>query len=1025
MSSQLRQKILVVDDEPGNIAMLRNALLADYKIFFALNGQDALDSVASPNRPDLILLDILMPGMNGFEVCKRLKASREFHEIPIIFITAKNEVEIETKGLELGAVDFITKPFNPPVVKARVQTHLNLINTFAQLKDRESHLRSILEAAMDAIITTDQNGLVVDFNPFAETLFGYSRQEVIGRDIADLIVPPEFRAQHREGMKRYVESLRSDRTRPLKRRLELNGLCANGGRVNLEVALIATHRQNQLHFTAFLHDITERNNLLVSLNDMLKTAEDASRAKSDFLANMSHEIRTPMNAIIGLTKLALKADLTPKVEDYLTKIENASRSMLGVINDILEFSRIEAGHMQLNPQEFNLQEVFDHLGDLFRRQTGERNIELILSLSSDITHMIGDAMRLEQVLTNLIGNALKFTERGEIVVEARLRGGEAEQALIEFAIHDTGIGIDPSRLPALFESFVQADNSITRKYGGTGLGLAICKRIVGLMGGEIWAESTPGKGSVFRFTALFIPVVQGRKERRLPETAGQVKVLLVDDQPKSREVLEEILHSFNLETTGVDGMSLAASLMIDAMESPVPYRLVVLNLRQDPGREMRVYSNLVKMLSSRYPEEALPRSILLTRTFKDECVKSLLPGINTCVEKPINRSQLFNAILEVFGFQFARNSLYHQAEVVDESNIKKNLGGVRVLVVEDNAINMQVVRELMERVGVLVEEANHGKMALRMIQNRDYAVVLMDLQMPEMDGFTVTRLIRREKRFQNLPIIAMTAHAMEEDRKKCLAAGMNGHVGKPFNPKELYDILTRWVEISPPAALAASDSARDGAGFADMPGIHVADGLARMAGDARLYRRMLARFYTDNAQDADKIAQALLAGDHALGERLAHTIKSVSGQLGAVRLNQAAMQLEKAMIGRDPNVGTLLTGFREALDEVLLSLADLAHDAQPAMEANASKPTRRDLDVTRLEKLLGHLALLLVEQDSEADALIAPLRECLHGHAAETTLNEIAEQLRHYDYENARSTLSTLAGTLGMTLAEDIQDGTP
>ncbi len=1018
MGTSSRQKILIVDDVPDNIAMLRNALYSDYKIFFALNGQDALDSVASVNRPDLILLDILMPGMNGFEVCKRLKASKEYQDIPIIFITAKNEAEVETKGLELGAVDFISKPFNPPVVKARVQTHLKLINTFDQLKDRESHLRSILEAAMDAIITTDQNGLVVDFNPFAETLFGYSRQQMIGQDIANLIVPSEFREQHRKGMQRYVESIQSDRIHPLKRRLELKGLCANGSQVNLDVALIATFRQNRLYFTAFLHDITERNNLLISLNDMLKTAEDASRAKSDFLANMSHEIRTPMNAIIGLTKLALKADLSPKVEDYLTKIENASRSMLGIINDILEFSRIEAGHMQLNLQEFNLHEVFNHLGDLFRRQSTERNIELIFSLSPHVTHLVGDAMRLEQVLTNLIGNALKFTERGEILVEAKVCSEEDEQLLLEFAIPDPGIGIDPKRLPDLFESFVQADNSITRKYGGTGLGLAICKRIVALMGGDIWAESIPGKGSVFRFTASFIEINQDHKELHVPESAGLIKVLLIDDQPKSQQVITEVLHSFNLESTSVDTMTEASSMLVDALETPTPYRLVILNLRKNENQDIRVYSHLIKRLSSRFSVDKIPKAILLTNRFKDECLQLLLSEINTCIEKPINHSQLFNAILEVFGFQFSKTKLYNHSEEIDEVKIKKNLEGSRILVVEDNAINMQVVRELMERVGVVVEEANHGKMALRMIQNRDYAAILMDLQMPEMDGFTVTRLIRREKRFQNLPIIAMTAHAMEEDRKKCLAVGMNGHVGKPFNPNELYDILTQWLNITPPILINASLSQQETNQFTDMPGIHVADGLARMAGDARLYRRMLTRFYTDNALDADKISQALRIGDHSLAERLAHTIKSVAGQLGAVRLSQAAMLLEKAIVAHDPTVGTLLIDFKESLDEVLLSLAHLAIDTQPTIEVNTVKPIKKNLDRAHLLTLLEHLLLLLVEQDSEADALIVPLHEHLQGHAAELILDQIAKQLRHYDYENAKIKLIELSKSLGIVLSQ-------
>ena len=1013
-----RQKVLIVDDSPDNIAMLRNALHPDYKIYFALSGQEALDFAASDNRPDLILLDILMPEMDGFEVCKQLKLLKNLQDIPVIFITAKSEPAIETKGLELGAVDFITKPFNPPVVKARVQTHLKLINTFEQLKDRESHLRSILDSALDAIITTDQKGRVVDFNPFAETLFGYSKRHALSHNIVDLIVPPEFRAQHSVGIKRYVDLAQTDQARPLKRRFEVSGLRVDGTRIDLEVALVATYRQNELFFTAFLHDITERNHLLNSLNETLHAAEEANRAKSDFLANMSHEIRTPMNAITGLTKLALKADLSPKVTDYLIKVDHAAHSMLGVINDILEFSRIEAGHMQLNPVDFDLHDVFGHLGDLFRRQQSEgKDVELILSISSTITQLHGDSMRLEQVLSNLIGNALKFTKCGEIVVDAVLLEQNAKWVHIEFSVQDTGIGIDPSRLPDLFESFVQADSSITRKYGGTGLGLAICKRIVKIMGGKIWAESTPGKGSVFRFTANF----ESRSETVLtswefPKTLGIIKVLIVDNNPKSRQLLEGMLHTFSCETTVVDSVLEAVSLLKSAMEKSLPYGLVFLNLRKSEREDLKVYEQGINELSSLVSSTVtIAKAVLLTNNTKEEAFAQKFGFVvDHWIEKPIHRSLVFNAILDVFGEESAKRSVNIGQDGVEEIQVKQSIGGARILVVEDNAINMQVIRELLNRVGLVVEEANHGKMALRMVQTRIYDAVIMDLQMPEMDGFTATRLIRGDKRFIKLPIIAMTAHAMEEDRQKCLEAGMNGHVSKPFDPKELYDQLTRWIDITPPTVDVPIESIQSTVELPDLPGLNTEEGIARMGGDVDLYKRMLLRFYEDHAQDAEKIITLLSTSHREEGGRLVHTTKSIAGQLGAHRLFQASVVLEKGIDQRDPNERLFLEEFRLSLNEVIAILAPLSMDVS---SNNESLVKHKTINLETVATHLKNLAVLLEEQDSKADVLLIPLQEELQGHSTEKTLKEIEKMLKRYDYVGSLDALSEIAGELGVMLS--------
>ncbi|MEO5334881.1 MAG: response regulator, partial [Magnetococcus sp. YQC-5] len=727
---------------------------------------------------------------------------------------------------------------------------------------------------------------------------------------------------------------------------------------------------------------------------------------------------TPMNAIIGLTKLALKTEPAPKMMDYLTKIDNASHSMLGIINDILEFSKIEAGHLQLNLAPFNLQELFDRLGDLFRSLAVEKGLELILAVPSDEMLLMGDAMRLEQVLTNLISNAIKFTESGEILIETKVVKKEAQQVEIEFSVHDSGIGIDPIRLPYLFESFVQADSSITRKYGGTGLGLAISKRIVGVMGGKIWAASEPKHGSIFRFTAVFSILSNEQKPlRQLPKVIELLKVLLVDTKKNSRKILEEALQTFALETTSVASVTEAAFLLFSKQKTRSPYQLVILNFRDSEQEGVKNYKDMITTLSTQSGTVHLPKAILLTNIAREEkCMQMVESGIHACVEKPVSRSQLFNTILGVFGFEAFRNHTVINQEKIQESQIKKQFGGARILVVEDNAINMQVIRELLERVGLIVEEANHGKTAWKMLQSREYAVVLMDLQMPEMDGFTATRLIRGDQRFKTLPIIAMTAHAMEEDRKKCLAAGMNGHVGKPFNPQELYDILTRWIDMSPPTGVADKPMYSVHALPSELPGFNIREGIARMGEDAGLYRRMLLRFHQEHALEAEKVAAALREGDRPLAERLAHTMKSTAGQLGAIRFHQAASRLEQGIACQDPNEPALLAEFTAALDEIMHALRQLPLDSvSPALSIKSAKEVR-EVDLQQISPLLRQLAFMLTEQESNADTLLQPLRAGLLGHPACSSLDEVARYLQRYDYIQAFSVVVELAKELGIAV---------
>ncbi|MEO5332733.1 MAG: response regulator [Magnetococcus sp. YQC-5] len=1010
--STTKQKILIVDDQPENIHILRDLLRSDYNIYFAMNGHDALDIVTAIH-PDLILLDVVMPKLDGFAVCARIKSREETQNIPIIFITAKNSEEDETRALALGAVDFISKPFNPPVVKARVQTHLNLVNTFAQLRDRESLLRSILDNAMDAIITTDSTGTVLDFNPAAEQLFGYQKADITGQEISTLIVPPESREQHLTKMRQFVAH--ADPAVAFRRRFEVTGMKSDASKVDIEVSLATSRRGKALYFTAFAHDISERRLLLNSLNQTLKSAELANRAKSEFLANMSHEIRTPMNAIIGLTQLAMKSGLTPKQQDYLIKIDKSSHSMLSVINDILDFSRIEAGKMRLTPIAFNLQDVFDHLNDMFAHQVAEKGIALHWFIAQDIPILWGDAMRLEQVLTNLIGNAIKFTERGDVMVQTTLREQYARRVVLEFLVRDSGIGIAPDRLLELFEPFVQADGSITRKYGGTGLGLVICKRIVNMMGGQIWVESHEGSGSTFHFTAAFEPRSSDEEQRsKSSSNLHQLNVLLVGEQDHSTEIIEEIFHSLTFLTTLVHDPTATVTALQKAHEANKPYALLVLNQHHLAQDMVHFFIEVTRQLGDRAPSVELPKSILLTNGERISVTeKATAAGISACFDQPVKRSLFFNTLLEMFNTTAVYTPPTEQLGTTD-AHFEAVLGGTHVLVVEDNPINRQVIRELLERVGVTVEEADHGGIALRMLQTARYDVVLMDLQMPEMDGLTATRVIRSNARFKDLPIIAMTAHAMEEDRQKCLSVGMNDHVGKPINLHDFYKTLAKWVTVELASAPAAPIHAVENntIPLPDLPGVDTADGLERLAGNRSLYEKLLRQMVEDHSQDAERIAHALANSDYLLAERLTHTLKSIAGQLGAHALHKAARNLEESIAQQNDQIDRFKKIFDVSLSEVIDSL--FAFSSQPSVVAVPN--TVAALDVGLLGPLLQQLAVLLREQDSKADTLLDPLSTQLRGHSLEAVSHTLTQHIKHYDYESALSVLGEIAHLAGISL---------
>jgi two-component system, sensor histidine kinase and response regulator len=656
-------------------------------------------------------------------------------------------------------------------------------------------------------------------------------------------------------------------------------------------------------------EITERKKHEEEISLAKEVAEEATRMKSDFLANMSHEIRTPLNAIIGLSHLALQASPTPRQRDYLLKVQGAGRHLLGVINDILDFSKVEAGKLDLEHSDFELEKLLDNTGNLISEKSHAKGLELVFEVAPDVPrNLVGDSLRLGQILLNYANNAVKFTDKGEIVVSVRASERTDRDVLLHFRVQDTGIGLTPEQTGRLFQSFSQADASTTRKFGGTGLGLAICQRLAELMGGEVGVESELGKGSTFWFSArLGIGAVTRRELVPVPDLRGR-RALVVDDNDNARTVIMGMLEGMTFECEEVSSGPAAVDEVRRAATEGRPYDIVYLDWRM-PGMDGMDTARRIKSLGL----DASPILMMVTAYGREEMLKEARAiGIDNVLVKPVNASLLFDTTMAVLG-SVQRVAPRNRPPRADSStNRLASIRGARILLVEDNDINQQVARELLEDGGLAVDVAENGQVALDKVQHAFYDLVFMDMQMPVMDGITATCEIRKILRLARLPIVAMTANAMEQDRRRCIEAGMNDAVIKPIDPNELCDTLLRWVRLGEPARKAASGPGPAGAPKSEgpaasgpplnIPGLDTSLGLSRMLGKKPLYLAMLRRYVAGQRTVCAQIHDALAMGDMPTAERLAHTTKGVSANVGATGIQNLAAALEQSLREYHPPV---------------------------------------------------------------------------------------------------------------------------
>ena len=918
------------------------------------------------------------------------------------------------EGVVIGAVEIIAddeSSFEEEEVSLLSELMENLSYTVAAIRLKEEHheaeelvrkLSLVVEQAPVSIVITDSNGTIEYVNPYFSKLTGYSSDEAVGNN-PRVLKSGKMDAEFYRTMWQQISS-----------GFEWHGELCNkkkSGELYWESASISPVRNNNgeiTHYIAIKEDVTDRKRAFEELQQAKAAAEAATTAKSAFLANMSHEIRTPMNAVIGMLYLLQQTELTDKQRSYSAKADGAAKSLLKIINDILDFSKIEAGRLQMESIPFLLNEVLTKLTDIAPVSIGDKRVELVICTSAETPDLLtGDPLRLGQVLLNLVNNAIKFTEEGAVIIRIALVAKTHERGTLHFVVEDTGIGMTPEQKERLFGAFTQADSSTTRRFGGTGLGLTISRQLVQLMGGDISVESEVGVGSRFSFNAEFS--LEPEHHETLGESYGALegkRLLQISSGGKGAAATAEMLTSFGIKVTSADADS--------TLESQSEYDLLLLDVAVS---DIQGADEIFRATCDNGFENV--PAVLFSSDKKLKGLDSTCSPIAATVIKPAVPAALLGALMSAAGFLDSCEK--HEATSISIDDYFK---GRRILLAEDNVINQEVARGILERWGIRVDVASNGAMAAEMVRSSGncYDALLMDLQMPVMDGFEATRLIRTSGKYQDLPIIAMTASAMIDDRDMCFKAGMNDHVAKPIDISELFAVLHRWFrpESEIPAVIAeetASESSRAFAFPDTTPGIDLEKAIKRV-GNQQILITVLKEFRRLHSQDDRIISEAVEKGAFLMAKRVAHTLKGLARTIGAEEVGNIAESIESSL-SKDPvqSIDEFMQPLAKELATLINSLAfvdEIAADdlltIPPATDEESGNP---DAVATLLRDLYAQLQ----SNNLEACNAVRKLRYVLSDDSLKSQIEAIEKGVERLNFSDALKGVAEIAAILAIDLA--------